>query len=190
MEKRENQRVMLTRRLIQESLTRLLARESIHKVSIRSLCEEAGVNRSTFYKYYGSQYDVLAEMEAEMIGRVREALEDGDSSSEAIGRKMEAICSYFEQNMAAIRVLVGNNVDPDFPEKLFSLPQIRGYIMEGLGDRYSGEQKEYVYVFLINGCYRLVREWIATEGRCSFREVARLLQELIDRVRAAGSPAQ
>ena len=41
MEKRENQRVMLTRRLIQESLTRLLARESIHKVSIRSLCEEA-----------------------------------------------------------------------------------------------------------------------------------------------------
>ena len=65
MEQRENQRVRLSKRLIKESLTRLLQTESIHKVSIRTLCEEAGVNRSTFYKYYGSQYDVLEELEAE-----------------------------------------------------------------------------------------------------------------------------
>ena len=58
MEKRENQRIMLSKRLIKESLTRLLASESIHKISVRMLCEEAGINRSTFYKYYGSQYDV------------------------------------------------------------------------------------------------------------------------------------
>ena len=51
MEGRENQRVMLTRRLIKESLTGLLAEESIHKISIRALCERAGINRSTFYKY-------------------------------------------------------------------------------------------------------------------------------------------
>ena len=35
MEKRENQRIMLSKRLIKESLTRLLASESIHKISVR-----------------------------------------------------------------------------------------------------------------------------------------------------------
>ena len=70
MEQRENQRVRLSKRLIKESLTRLLQTESIHKVSIRTLCEEAGVNRSAFYKYYGSQYDVLEELEADVIRQI------------------------------------------------------------------------------------------------------------------------
>lgn len=81
MERRENQRVMLTKRLIRESLIRLMVQESVHKISIRMLCEDAGVNRSTFYKYYGSQYDVLAEVEAEFIAGIQDTLEDGDNSS-------------------------------------------------------------------------------------------------------------
>lgn len=182
MEKRENQRVMLSKRLIKESLTRLLITESIHKISIRTLCEEAGINRSTFYKYYGSQYDVLAEMEDDLIGSVRDTLDDGDSSAASTGKKMEAICSYFERNMAQVRVLVGNNVDPDFPGKLFALPQIRQMILERLGDRYDQEDQDYVYTFLINGCYRLIQEWISRDSHKSFGQIALLIQELIDRV--------
>ena len=70
MARQENQRVMLTRRLIREGLMELLKTESIHKISVRALCEGAGINRSTFYRYYGSQYDVLAEMEEQVLGDV------------------------------------------------------------------------------------------------------------------------
>lgn len=182
MEKRENQRIMLSKRLIKESLTRLLASESIHKISVRMLCEEAGINRSTFYKYYGSQYDVLTEMENDLIGSIRDTLDDRDNGPGAAARKIQAICSYLERNLAFVRTLVGNNVDPDFPGRLFSLPQIRLMILERLAGRYDGESQEYIYSFLVNGCYSLVQDWLSRNSGKHFNEIALLLEELIEKV--------
>ena len=182
MEKRENQRVMLTKRLIKESLTRLLAAESIHRVSIRTLCEDAGINRSTFYKYYGSQYDVLAEIEDDLIGSIRDALDDGDNAPEAAGRKIGAICSYLQRNMAFVQLLVGNNMDPDFPDRLFSLPQIKQFMMERLAERYDEETCGYIYTFFISGCYRVVQDWLSADRRKPFEEIAMLMLELIEKI--------
>ena len=182
MEQRGNQRVMLTKRLLQESLTRLLQTESIHKISIRALCEEAGVNRSTFYKYYGSQYEVLGEMEEGLLDEIRSALEDADSDRVRI----ERICAYLEGHMDSVRVLVGNNVDPKFPEKLFGLPEVQQMILERMGDRYDTEERKYVYIFLISGVYRLVQEWVISQSGKSFLEIALLVEDLIGRI--CGTP--
>lgn len=180
MEKRENQRVMLSKRLIKESLTRLLETESIHKLSVRALCEEAGINRSTFYKYYCSPYDVLAEMEEELLDNVRRALDKEKAATDR--ERIEALCAYFERYMPSVRVLVGNNVDPSFPERLFNLPQVRQMILERLGDRCDEEEQNFVYVFIISGIYHLVQEWVLSDSRKSFTEVAFLLSDLIGRV--------
>ncbi len=50
-----NQRVMLTKRLIKESLLKILKSKKIHQVSVKELCIGAEINRSTFYEYYGSR---------------------------------------------------------------------------------------------------------------------------------------
>ncbi len=180
MEKRENQRVMLTKRLMKESLTRLLEKESIHKISIRALCEEAGVNRSTFYKYYGSQYDVLQEMEEELIANVRDALEKDEETTER--EMLMAVCACFERDMPSVRVLLGNNVDPHFAEHLFSMAKIQKMIQERLGDRYDDQQCRYIYVFLVNGTYRLVQEWMLADEKRPFSEIVFLLEKLIDSI--------
>ena len=180
--KRENQRVMLSKRLIKESLIRLMAQQSIHKISIRTLCEEAEINRSTFYKYYGSQYDVLADIEGEFITEIRRTLDDGDDSPAASSRKLREICAYIEQNMELVQLLIGNNVNQDFPERLFSLPQIRATIFQRLAGRYDEESLGYIYAFLINGCYQMLQEWLRREGHKSFTEFALLMEQLIDRV--------
>ena len=61
MEKKEDRRVTMTKRLLKDALTEMLRKEDIYHVSIRELCERADVNRTTFYKYYGNQFDLLAE---------------------------------------------------------------------------------------------------------------------------------
>ncbi|MCC8090140.1 MAG: TetR/AcrR family transcriptional regulator, partial [Oscillospiraceae bacterium] len=67
MNKKENQRVMLTKRLLKDALIRLLNGKSIDEISVTELCRESGINRSTFYHHYGSPYDVLAEREQTML---------------------------------------------------------------------------------------------------------------------------
>ena len=182
MEKRENQRVMLTRRLIRESLIRLMSDESIHKISIRTLCEEAGINRSTFYKYYGSPYDVLTEIENEFISQVEAALDDGDNTPASAGHKLRAICAYVEQNVVLVQLLFGNNINQDFPKKLFNLPQIRATIAERLAGRYDAESQDYIYAFFVNGCYQMIQDWLRRDPHKPLTEMAMLILELVDRI--------
>ena len=177
MEQRENQRIMLSKRLIKESLIARLGQEGIHKISIRALCEEAGINRSTFYKHYGSQYDVLAEIEEDLIRSIQATLSEND-----MGVMIAAICAYIEQNVSMIALLISNNVDPEFPARLFSLPQLKQMIVARLARHYDAATCEQIYAFLISGCYRLVEEWLCQPERQPLEEIVLLMEQLIDRI--------
>ncbi|MGN1382319.1 MAG: TetR/AcrR family transcriptional regulator [Eubacterium sp.] len=65
----ENQRVRLTKTLLKNSLTELAETTPLEKISVKSLCSRAGINRSTFYTHYGSPYDVLHDMEDDFVWR-------------------------------------------------------------------------------------------------------------------------
>lgn len=62
-----NQRNILTKKLLKNSLTNMLQTQNIYQISIRELCENAGINRSISYKYYGSQFDLLSEMKQDLL---------------------------------------------------------------------------------------------------------------------------
>ena len=59
----ENQRIRLSKAMLKNALMRLLKEKPIEKISIYELCAAAQINRTTFYKYYGSQYELLADTE-------------------------------------------------------------------------------------------------------------------------------
>ena len=75
MEKKEDRRIAMTKRLLKAALIELLKEQDIYHISIRELCERADVNRTTFYKYYGSQFDLLTDMEKDMLDFIAKAIE-------------------------------------------------------------------------------------------------------------------
>ena len=93
MEKKEDRRVTMTRRLLKDALIELLREQSIYQISIRELCQRADVNRTTFYKYYGSQFDLLADMEDDIVAFVNSTVTQHETSPERIIR---ATCDYLE----------------------------------------------------------------------------------------------
>ena len=46
---------------LQQALILLLDEADFDHISVSKICQTAGVNRSTFYAYYGNQYDLLEE---------------------------------------------------------------------------------------------------------------------------------
>jgi len=179
MNEKMNQRIMLTKRLIKENLVRILAEKSIYKISIRELCEQAGINRTTFYKYYGSQYDVLSELEEELLSHVQDELE---IISDDPARQLDTIFAYFDKNAELVRLLTNNNVEPDFPGKLFNLLPIRRMLLNKLHGSYDEQSIEFVVTFVINGGYHLVRKWIDREDRKSPSMISSLILELAEKV--------
>lgn len=70
----ENQRIRLSKLILKNALIDLLQEKSIETITIHELCQKATVNRTTFYKYYGSQYDLLANIEKDVFDEVEERL--------------------------------------------------------------------------------------------------------------------
>ena len=63
----ENQRIRVTKRMLKEALVKLLENKPIEKVSVLEICQTAEINRTTFYKYYGSQYDLMSDIQDDFL---------------------------------------------------------------------------------------------------------------------------
>ena len=80
---RSDQRTRLTRMLIRQAFTSLLKEKPVQSISVKELCERAGINRGTFYAHYTDIYDLMRQMEDEMMADIQTALRpllDSDTS--------------------------------------------------------------------------------------------------------------
>ncbi|PKU90463.1 TetR family transcriptional regulator [Bifidobacterium pseudolongum subsp. globosum] len=63
----EDLRVVKTITGIKRSFEELVCEKDYRAISVRELCDRAQVNKKTFYHYYGSLDELLAEVQAELI---------------------------------------------------------------------------------------------------------------------------
>ena len=88
----------------------------------RELCERADVNRTTFYKYYGSQFDLLTDMENDLLSLLAMLVKDPETDTITA---IEAACTYLQDHLEFARQIFNNNVDPAFPQKVFSMEGVK-----------------------------------------------------------------
>ena len=119
MNKKDNRRVVMTKRIIKDVFIEMLEKKSIQKIYVRELCVKADINRSTFYKYYESQYDLLAEIENDLLIEIEEKCKDTDNT-----KGLNNILQYISRNKKTYKVVFNANIDPMFPKKLLNLPII------------------------------------------------------------------
>ena len=67
-------RTRVTKMLIRKAFTSLLSQKPIQSISVKELCELAGINRGTFYSHYTDIYDLLRTIEAEMLADFERAM--------------------------------------------------------------------------------------------------------------------
>lgn len=169
-----NQRVRLSKTLLKSSLIKLLETQELQKVSIKELCERAGINRSTFYRYYGSQYDLLHEIETDTVRDIIGILESHPAEK---SDALLEICRYLEQNIFYVKPLLSNS--SEFIKTILSHPTIRREIYRAIEPHYEAAQLDYVFDFIAFGSARIIQIWASKEDRESSAEVAALLARLM-----------
>ena len=73
-EQKTDRRIRRTRRELENALIRLLKEKNIQSISVKELCEEADVTRSTFYQHYSNPYDMLTEIQDRIMDQVQEII--------------------------------------------------------------------------------------------------------------------
>ncbi len=176
MNKKNNMRARETDERIIRAVYRAITEEHrpLGRITVREICEETGINRSTFYAHYQDVYDVVEKTEKTMSEKLTlSAIEAAGevSSMEGIferiftfvGEHREFYHAYFsEMNRSGIIGVAWDMVSE----------QIGHLTYDQLGFR-SQAELEYMGVYFIHGLSAMLRRW--TETGC--RETP---QELVD----------
>ncbi len=176
------QRVQKTKYAVYEALSVLLKEKPLRQISVKELCGRAGINRSTFYNHYGSQYDVLREMGNDLLADIAGELSDTKAGDpEAVERQVAQCFRSAKDHAQLFRLLLDGSVDKTFADRLFSLPQIETLLSEALS-KSSEEEKKMTISFAIHGSCALLEEWLENGCPQSPEEEAALILRLARRV--------
>lgn len=172
MNKKDNRRVVMTKRIIKDVFIEMLEKKSIQKIYVRELCVKADINRSTFYKYYESQYDLLAEIENDLLIEIEEKCKDTDNI-----KGLNNILQYISRNKKTYKVVFNANIDPMFPKKLLNLPIITEIMNNKLVNK---NENKYKKIYILEGGYHVILKWLNNDCRESPEEITRLVMKYIN----------
>ncbi len=173
----ENQRIRLTKRLLHDSLIKLLEEKSIAKITISKLCADAGINRSTFYNHYGSQYDVLDEVGRELAEKLYRS--GAKSAENSLSAQVACICRCLKGNRREAEVLL-KNFDADsaviqelFRQRITQQPEYVRFLAAC-----DEDMKTLLNTFMINGVYSLICKWLLEDVPKTPEEIGELAQRM------------
>lgn len=172
----------VTQLLIRGAFTQLLAQKPIQSISIKELCELAGVNRGTFYAHYQDIYDLRAKIEDEMYEDVRQTLKPlQEKDAHASQRDITtAIFQWMKENRDMCAVVLGEYGDKDFLWKMLTLGQLvceESY--QRLFASASAEEIAWFYAYASWGCIGLLRRWIDEDMKTPASKLAGMAERLI-----------
>ena len=64
-----DKRVVRTKRAIRNAFTELLAEKDINYITIKDIADRANINRKTFYNYYNGIYQLIEEIEKDLVDK-------------------------------------------------------------------------------------------------------------------------
>lgn len=185
MKELENdRRTRLTKALIRQAFTSLLEEKPIQRIAVTELCQRAGINRSTFYAHYGDIYDLLQQIEEDMLRDFQQALApllEADLEMLSPLQITTGIYRCLKDNADLCTVTLGEHGDKDFALRLVSIGResyLRAYSRQFPAA--TRRQLEYFYAFASGGHMGLLRQWVE-EGMAASPEEMALAAENIMR---------
>ena len=176
--KKVDRRVKYTIEMLKGALVEAMQKEHISKISVKSLCELADINRSTFYAHFRDQYDLLHHIEQEVLDNITRQLErqDFDGKGPISFQVLNLILKYVRQNASLFKALLSDNCEPDIQREIMKLPDIISVqIYEGLDER----AKDYLSVFGITGCVSILQKWLQDGMPESTGQISELILQVL-----------
>lgn len=169
-----------TASLMDEALLLLLEQKEYDKITVKEICQKAGVNRTTFYLHYEGMNDLLEETVNMINNRFKSSLssipKDDPSKTVLTGEKyLIPYLRFIKENMRAYRVM--HQQDQLFnSQKTFSgfYQSIFSPALTHFG--VTEEKKKYVFAFYTQGTVAIIGKWLEDNCRDDINLIADLIK--------------
>ena len=181
---KESRRIRYSKMVLRESLMELMKVKPIAEISIKEICAEADISRSTFYTYYADQFDLLKKIEEETIGFINNLLNKYSvfkNDKQAALQMTEEVLNYVADNSKSIYVLFSENGNIRFQKELFRSMYQKNFTNLYLEKLPDERTKEYCYLFMATGIVGIIYHWINNGMDTPIKELAQLIIKIASR---------
>ena len=161
-------RVQYTKSRFQQAIVELLEEKAIGFVTVKELCDRAGLNRGTFYLHYTEPMDVLHELEDRLVEMTMTGYRS--NREDVLTDRLRLMLT----DRKAFAAILSRNGDPAFPVRACRLAYERVVHQEASEEK--GEQEipeEFRFIFA--GCTWLIGSWLSSSDRIPPEQMARKL---------------
>lgn len=162
-----------SKKKIQEAFLDLLSKQHIEKITISAIIQKAGVSRTTYYRYYYEQREILEEIVADFIAKMEESsskigvpdIFPENNLQYTLSVYMELQCYY--ENAELLRRLYKSDASEYLREQLYQHFSHSYNQWMSAADEIEGrelyvtqEDSEFHKHYSFAGHYDIIRGWI------------------------------
>ena len=179
------------------ALISLLKKKSFEYITVKELCEAAGVNRSTFYLHYETISDLLLETANYLIDGFASYFEINSTDfvstiKDRNPKDLNFICeqyltpylTYIKENKEVFATALSNEKPLGF-DRIYDRMFV--YIFNPILDRfhYPDSDRKYVMRYYLSGITAIVSEWLKDGCEKPISDVSRIIEECVFGLNAA-----
>ena len=172
-------RILRSRRMLMESLAKLLTKKEFEDISVQEIADEATLNRATFYLHYPDKSALLQAMtEArfrDLIERRSISFTDCDGALRAIAL---GVCDYLAETTGCPTQLAR------IPLEGSIIPVVEGMFKEGLAHHVMapGVDPALLATMAAWAVFGAARRWFQTPDRIPAEEMAAKIETMVKSV--------
>ncbi len=169
----EDRRTRKTLAAIRSAMIECLQTTPVEKVTVKSICERADINRSTFYVYYQDQMVLYQQLENEFLDRLEKEMFNLHSNATKYEEHMRRLVHcYSENDMLYMTMLKSRS-------KVFKAAQREFSRKYHFMDRFIAEQdRDLALEYYMDGINGVVSSWIESGKKQSEEYIAAFLLKL------------
>ena len=177
-----------------DAFLRLLEKKSFEFITVKEICAEAGVNRSTFYLHYETIADLLSESVERMNEQFRAYMQrDSKAFIEGIRDRptrelylitpeyLKPYLNYVRENRRLLRTALENAAALQLEKSYAGMFQ---YVIAPILDRFGVPENDrgYLMAFYMNGLVAIVGEWLKNDCRDSVDHLVSVICRCVVRI--------
>ena len=184
MDKKIDLRIVKTKKILFSALLKLMEQKNFERIKISDICDEALVNRSTFYAHYEDKYELLIELIEELKISFLNELKDNDNSffsKEYLMDLLSILIEHIDENRKVYNAILLNNKNGILID--FLIDVIEKDISERLKDRIDIKNSnipiDIVVKFYVGGLINIGVSWLTNKEQYTKEELLTYIDKLI-----------
>ena len=170
-----DRRVARTKKAIKNAFAELMSEKEISEITVKDIAETADVNRKTFYNYYNSVYDIVNEIENELVLEFDSVLSNIDFKQEMQNPYgiFEKLTDIINQDFDFYSRLMKMNHNANLMQKLYVALKDRMKTSFLSQTEIEESQLNIVVNYMISGMLSVYQSWFNSDRAESIEELSK-----------------